>query len=158
MKKIMFVCHGNICRSPMAEFVMKELARTHGLSADLYVESSATSSEEIGNSVYPPAAQVLSRHGISCKGKRARRITVDDYNEFDLIVVMEEYNMRNLMRIVGCDCEGKVWKLLDFAACGDAPARGCGGDISDPWYHGDFDKTYDEISVGCEGLLRYLFK
>lgn len=151
----MFVCHGNICRSPMAEFVMKELAHRNGCTDELYIESSATSNEEIGNGVYPPAVQVLAKHGISCKGKRARRLTADDYDRFDYIVVMEEYNKRNLLRIIGCDCEGKVWKLLDFA--GDAAcARGCGDDISDPWYHGNFDKTYNEILIGCEGLMKHL--
>ena len=159
MKKIMFVCHGNICRSPMAEFVMKELVRTAYASKELYIESSATSSEEIGNGIYPPASATLSLHGIPCAGHRARRFTVDDYNTFDMVIVMEEYNVRNLLRIIGCDCESKVWKLLDFVDCGspaDVIGQRVGDDISDPWYHGNFDRTYEEIECGCKGLLRYL--
>ena len=149
MKKIMFVCHGNICRSPMAEFVMKSLA-----GKELHIESSATSREEIGNGIYPPAANTLSMHGIESKGHRARQFTVADYNEFDMVIVMEDYNKRNLMRLIGCDCENKVWKLLDFTL--DEPQPGTGADISDPWYHGNFDKTYSEILAGCKGLMRYL--
>ncbi len=154
MKRIMFVCHGNICRSPMAEFIMKELARKAHVEDMLHIESSATSSEEIGNSIYPPAEYTLSLHGIPCKGHRARRFTVEDYNSFDLVVVMEEYNVRNLTRIIGCECECKVWKLLDFVT--DEPQRCAGSDISDPWYHGNFDKTYNEIEKGCKALLNYL--
>lgn len=149
MKKIMFVCHGNICRSPMAEFVMKSLA-----GEKLHIESSATSREEIGNGIYPPAAHTLSMHGIESKGHRARQFTVADYNEFDMVVVMEDYNKRNLMRLIGCDCENKVWKLLDFTL--DEPHPGAGADISDPWYHGNFDKTYNEILAGCKGLMHHL--
>lgn len=152
MKKIMFVCHGNICRSPMAEFVMKSLAAKVG--AKLHIESSATSREEIGNSIYPPAANILSLHGIDSAGHHARQFTVDNYNNFDMVVVMEDYNRRNLLRLIGCDCEGKVWKLLDFV--GDEPQPCSGADISDPWYHGNFDKTYKEIEQGCKGLLNYL--
>ena len=152
MKKIMFVCHGNICRSPMAEFVMKTLAAKAG--AELHIESSATSREEIGNGIYPPAANVLSSYGIDSAGHRARQFTVDDYNNFDMVVVMEDYNKRNLLRLIGCDCEGKVWKLLDFVS--DEPQPCNGADISDPWYHNNFDKTYREIERGCKGLLRFL--
>lgn len=148
----MFVCHGNICRSPIAEFVMKSLAAKAG--AGIYVESSATSREEIGNPIYPPAAYILSLHGIDSNGHHARQFTVDDYNNFDMIVVMENYNKRNLMRLIGCDCEGKVWKLLDFVS--GEPQSCNGADISDPWYHGNFDKTYKEIEQGCKGLLKYL--
>ena len=154
MKKIMFVCHGNICRSPMAEFIMKELARKAFADSELHIESSATSSEEIGNSIYPSAEYTLAQHGIPCSGHRARRFTIDNYNNFDFVVVMEDYNVRNLTRIIGCDCEGKVWKLLDFAA--DEPQRTMGEDISDPWYHGNFDKTYKEILTGCKALMKYL--
>ena len=152
MKKIMFVCHGNICRSPMAEFVMKSLAFKTGV--ELYIESSATSREEIGNSIYPLAACTLSRHGVDCDGHCARQFTVADYNDFDMVVVMEDYNRRNLMRLIGCDCAGKVWKLLDFVA--PEPQSCSGADISDPWYHGDFEKTYKEIECGCKGLLKFL--
>ena len=154
MKKIMFVCHGNICRSPMAEFVMKSLVEKSSLSAEVYIESSATSREEIGNGIYPPAEHILSMHGIPCTGHRARQFTVEDYNNFDLVVVMEDYNKRNLTRLIECDCKGKVWKLLDFTAL--EPAPGIGADISDPWYHGNFDKTYNEIAAGCKALMKYL--
>ena len=150
----MFVCHGNICRSPMAEFVMKSIVEKASVSEEVYIESSATSREEIGNGIYPPAEHVLSLHGIDSTGHRARQFTVDDYNSFDMVVVMEDYNKRNLLRLVGCDCKGKVWKLLDFVA--EEPVQGVGTDISDPWYHGNFDKTYNEIVAGCKGLMKYL--
>ena len=154
MKKIMFVCHGNICRSPMAEFVMKSLAQKAVESGALHIESSATSREEIGNKIYPPAAHTLALHGVGCEGHCARQFTVEDYNNFDMIVVMEDYNKRNLMRLIGCDCKNKVWKLLDFVV--EEPQHCAGADISDPWYHGNFDKTFKEIEMGCKGLLRYL--
>lgn len=156
MKKILFVCHGNICRSPMAEFIMKNIADEAGVAGRLHIESAATSSEEIGNAVYPPAVRELARHGISCDGKRARRITQADFAVYDMVIVMEDYNIRN-MRSLPVDC-GKVWKLLDFASCraaGDALPLS-GADISDPWYHGDFSTTYKEIESGCRGLLTYL--
>lgn len=156
MRKILFVCHGNICRSPMAEFVMKNIACSAGVEHLLHIESAATSSEEIGNSVYPPAVHELARHGISCEGKRARRITAADFSNYDMIIVMEHYNIKN-MRSLPVDC-GKVWKLLDFADCssvgGAQPLSG--DDISDPWYHGNFSATYKEIEMGCKGLLNYL--
>lgn len=156
MKKILFVCHGNICRSPMAEFVMKDIVRKAGVAHCMEIESAATSSEEIGNAVYPPAIRELARHGIECKGKRARRITVADFSLFDMIIVMEDYNIRN-MRTLPLE-SGRVWKLLDFDGCqatGEA-VRLSGGDISDPWYHGDFASTYREIERGCTGLLHFL--
>lgn len=152
MKKIMFVCHGNICRSPMAEFVMRSLAVKAG--AELHIESSATSREEIGNGIYPPAAHTLAQHNIECKGHRARQFTVEDYNSNDYVVVMEDYNTRNLLRIIGCDCDKKVWKLLDFIE--EPPVKCMGGDISDPWYHDNFDKTYKEILAGCKALIKFL--
>ena len=154
MIKILFVCHGNICRSPMAEFVMKALVEKAYATDEVYIESSATSREEIGNGIYPPAAHTLSLHGVPCEGHHARQFTVDDYNSFDMVVVMEDYNRSNLLRLVGCDCKGKVWKLLDFVD--REPLRGMGADISDPWYHGNFDKTYNEIVAGCKGLMKYL--
>lgn len=156
MKNILFVCHGNICRSPMAEFIMKDIAGKAGADALLHIESAATSNEEIGNGVYPPAVRELARHGISCNGKRARRITVSDFSDYDMIIVMENYNIRN-MRSLPVDC-GKVWKLLDFADCRGVGAAQplLGDDISDPWYHGDFSTTYKEIEKGCKGLLKYL--
>lgn len=155
MKKILFVCHGNICRSPMAEFIMKNLATAAGVAGRLHIESAATSCEEIGNAVYPPAMRELARHGISCEGKRARRITAADFSTYDMIIVMEDYNIKN-MRNLPVEC-GKVWKLLDFASCAAGSATPLsGGDISDPWYHGDFATTYNEIELGCSGLLTYL--
>lgn len=154
MKRIMFVCHGNICRSPMAEFIMKDLVRKAFAEEEFYIESSATSREEIGNPIYSPAAYTLSLHGIESDGHAAQQFTIHDYNSFDMVVVMEEYNVGNLMRIIGCDCENKVWKLLDFIE--EEPSRRQGEDISDPWYHGNFDKTYKEILAGCKALMRYL--
>ena len=154
MKRIMFVCHGNICRSPMAEFIMKSLAQSSFVVDELLIDSSATSREEIGNGIYPPAGQVLSLHGVPCEGHSARQFAVEDYNNSDMIIVMEDYNRRNLMRLIGCDCECKVWKLLDFVD--EEPAPCTGADISDPWYHGDFGRTYKEIELGCKGLLKYL--
>ena len=148
MIKILFICHGNICRSPMAEFVLKTITAQRGIAADFYIESAATSSEEIGNPVYPPARQELSRHGISCAGKTARRVTKRDYFQFDYLIVMESYNIRNLMRIIEEDPEHKVYRLLDFT---ERP-----GDIDDPWYTGEFGVTYTEIVAGCEALLKYL--
>ena len=109
MKKIMFVCHGNICRSPMAEFVMKSLAAKACIGEELHIESSATSREEIGNPIYPHAAYTLSLHGIDSDGHHARQFTVDDYNSFDMVIVMEDYNKRNLMRLIGCDCEWRCY-------------------------------------------------
>lgn len=147
MKKIMFVCHGNICRSPMAEFIMKDIVNKKGLQNEIYIESSATSYEEIGNSVYPPAARALAQHNIGCCSRQARRFTESDYRNFDFVVVMEDYNIGNLMRIIADDTDEKVWKLLDFVE--DRIVRCKGDDISDPWYHGNFEKTYKEITAGC---------
>ena len=156
MKKIMFVCHGNICRSPMAEYIMKDLARKAGVDDELHIESSATSSEEIGNGIYPPALYELGRNNIAVdKEKRAARITRDDYQEYDMIIVMESYNIRNLSAVAGFDPQNKIWKLLDFENP-NAVEQCSGEDISDPWYHGNFYKTYKEIEKGCAGLLKYL--
>lgn len=155
MKKILFVCHGNICRSPMAEFIFKDMVAKYGVTNDFHICSAATSSEEIGNSVYPPAVYELSLHGISVKGKRAVRITRDDYLYFDMIIVMENYNIRNLRETIGCDPYNKVWKLLDFENP-DAVEQCTGDDISDPWYHGNFSLTYNEIAKGCAGLLKFM--
>ena len=152
MKRIMFVCHGNICRSPMAEFIFKDLAEKRHIAHKYTVLSSATSTEEIwgsvGNPVYPPAKRELSKHGISCEGKRAVQVKKSDYDKFDLFLVMDSMNLRNIMRIFGSDPEGKVHKLLDYT--------GFGGDVADPWYSGDFTTTYNEISMSCEKLLDIL--
>ena len=145
MKRILFVCHGNICRSPMAEFVMKDLVEKAGLSDEYYIESAATSTEEIGNSVYPPARRKLAEHGISCAGKTARQLRASDYDRFDLLVGMDEWNIRNMNRMLGGDPEGKICKLLDFT---NRP-----GDVADPWYTDNFDATWRDCLEGCQGIL-----
>ena len=146
MKKILFVCHGIICRSPMAEFVMKDLVVKNGRADDFYVESAATSTEEIGNEVYPPAKRKLAEHGISCKGKTARQMTRLDYDRFDLLIGMDGYNIRNMKRICGGDPEGKIYQLMDFT-----PRP---GDVADPWYTDDFETTWQDILLGCQYLLK----
>lgn len=146
MKKILFVCHGNICRSPMAEFIMKKMVDEAHLSDQFYIASAATSTEEIGNSVYPPARQKLAEHGISCKGKTARQLTRRDYAEYDLLIGMDTYNIRNMQRICGGDEKNKIHMLLDYT---NRP-----GDVADPWYTDDFDATYRDCIEGCSGLLR----
>ncbi len=143
MTSILFVCHGNICRSPMAEFVMKKMAAEAG--AEIYVESAATSAEEIGNPVYPPARRELARHGIGCEGKRARQITGGDYDRFDLIIGMDRANLRSMLRAFGGDPEGKVRLLLDYT--------GHPRDVADPWYTGDFDAAWRDVNEGCRGIL-----
>lgn len=148
MKKIMFVCHGNICRSPMAEFIMKKLVRENGIADNFQISSSATSTEEIGNPVYPPAREELKRHGISCDGKYAVQVKKSDYEKYDLFLIMDDLNNRNIMRIFGKDPESKVHKLLEFAGRND--------NVADPWYNGRFDVAYNDIYDGCSGLLRYL--
>jgi len=148
MKRILFVCHGNICRSPMAEFVMKDLVCKAGLEDKIYIESAATSTEEIGNEVYPPARRKLAEHGISCKGKTARQMTRGDYDRFDLIVGMDAWNLRNMERICGGDPEDKIHLLMDYT---DRP-----GEVADPWYTGNFDATWRDVAEGCEGLLQWI--
>lgn len=142
--RIMFVCHGNICRSPMAEFIMKDMLKKENLS-DIFVCSSATSTEEIGNPVYPPAKAELARHGIGCGGKYAVQIRKSDYEKYDLFLVMDSNNIRNIMRIFGDDPQEKVHKLLEYADRS--------GDVADPWYSGRFDVAYADIYAGCRGLL-----
>lgn len=148
MIKIMFVCLGNICRSPMAEFVFKDLVKKKGLKEQFYISSSATSTEEIGNHVYPPAMKKLKQHNILCEGKYAVQLKYDDYDKYDYIIAMEEANIRNILRIIKSDSENKVFKLLDFTK---NPK-----DIADPWYTRNFDITYDEILEGCNALLNYI--
>ena len=145
MKKILFVCHGNICRSPMAEFVMKDLVARNGLQDQFYIESAATSTEEIGNEVYPPAKRKLAEHGISCNGKTARQMKRSDYDRFDLLIGMDEWNIDNMNLICGGDPEGKIHKLLDYATRK--------GDVADPWYTGDFNATWRDVTEGCQCLL-----
>jgi len=150
MKKILFVCHGNICRSPMAEFVMKDLVQKRGLSDRICVASAATSTEELGNPVHPGTRRKLQEHGIRCNGKTARQLTRGDYAEYDLLIGMDEYNMRNMRRMLGGDPEGKLYKLLSFCQ-----SR---ADVADPWYTGDFDETWRDVVRGCEALLAELEK
>ena len=146
--RILFICHGNICRSTMAEFVMKDMVAKRGLADQFHIESAATSTEEIGSPVYPGTRKILEREGIDCSGKRARQMRRDDYEKFDLLIGMDSANERNMLRMLGGDPEGKVHKLLEFA--------GSEGDIADPWYTGDFETAYDDVLAGCTGLLGYL--
>ena len=148
MTKILFVCHGNICRSPMAEFVMKRLALDRGMERDFEIASAATSREEIGNPVYPPARRKLAEHGISCSGKTAVQITAADYDRYDYIILMDSNNRRNLRRIIPDDPDGKVRMLTDFT---DRPR-----DVADPWYTGDFERTWRDISEGCSALMEHI--
>lgn len=148
MIKIMFVCHGNICRSPMAEFIFKDMLQKCGREKDFIVSSSATSSEEIwngtGNPVYQPASEELRKHGISCGGKRAVQLNKSDYDKYDMFICMDSRNIRNIMRIFGSDPENKVHKLL------------ADKDVSDPWYTNRFDIAYNDIFNGCRLLLENL--
>ena len=150
MKKILFVCHGNICRSPMAEYVMKHLVEQAQLTDQYLIESAATSTEEIGNPVYPPARRKLAEHGIGCQGHAARQLTRADYQRFDLLVGMDSANIRNMNRICGGDPEGKIVKLLDLVAT-SSNRYGC--DVSDPWYTGDFEATWQDVLQGCQALI-----
>ena len=148
MIKVLFCCHGNICRSPMAEFVMKDLVKKAGREWEFEIASAATSTEEIGNPVYPPARRKLAEHGIGCAGKTARQLRRDDYDKWDYIVGMDSANLRNMRRICGGDPEGKISLLMDWTR---HP-----GDVADPWYTGDFEATWQDVSAGCEGLLAHL--
>ena len=150
MHRILFVCHGNICRSPMAEFIMKQKVEERGIEEDFYIESCATSSEEIGNPVYPPAKQVLQRRGINCSAKRARKITNGDYERFDYIVCMDSNNLRNLKLMFPNDNGKKISKILSFT--------GIDRDVADPWYSGDFSATEEDVCIGCEAILKYIEK
>lgn len=161
MIKVLFICHGNICRSPIAEFVFKDMIEKKGLTGQFEIASAATSTEEIwggrGNPVYPPARDELIRHGIGktaytdFSGKRARQLTRADYDHYDYLIGMDSQNIRNMERMTGHDSsEGKIFKMLDFA--------GIARDVSDPWYTGDFRQAYEDIEKGCTGLLEYLGK
>ena len=147
MIKILFICHGNICRSPMGEFILKDLAAKAGLADRFQIESAATSTEEIGNPVYPPARRKLAQHGIDCAGKTARQLTAADYGRFDLLLGMDRANIRNMTRICGGDPQGKIHLLMEYAG---QPGR----EVADPWYTGDFDATWDDVLAGCQGLLK----
>ena len=151
MKKILFICHGNICRSPMAEFVMKDLVRKAHLENAIYISSAATSTEELGNDIHHGTRKKLLQKNVPFEKRQARQTTRADYEEYDYIVVMDENNIRNLRRIIGVDKDKKVFKLLDFT---DRK----GESIADPWYTGDFDLTYEDVLEGCNGLLEFLKK
>lgn len=145
MTRILFVCHGNICRSPMAEFVMKDLVKQAGLEARFHIESAAVSTEETGNPVYPPARRKLAEHGIGCAGKTSRQLTRKDYAGFDLLIGMDQANLRGMARICGGDPDGKIHLLLEYAGRPDS--------VADPWYTGDFETTWQDVLAGCQGLL-----
>lgn len=150
MIKILFVCHGNICRGPMAEFVMKDLLNKKGIAGQFEIASAATSTEEIGNPIYPPAKRKLKEHGISCEGKTARQMTKKDYAYYDYIIAMDRLNLRNMPRFVGNDPDNKISLLMDFT--------NHHGDVADPWYTGDFDATLNDVCEGCVGIIKKLNK
>ena len=150
MIKVLFICHGNICRSPMAEFIFRDLVTRRGLAERFCVASAATSMEEIGNPIYPPAKRKLAEHGIRAEGHHARRMERRDYGEYDYLIGMEQFNVRNMLRILGADPQHKVSRLLDH---GKRPR-----DIDDPWYTGDFETAYRDILEGCEALLEELLE
>lgn len=148
MIKVLFVCHGNICRSPMAEYVMKDLVRQSGREDEFVIASAATSREELGNPVYPPVRRKLAEHGIRCDGHAARQMTRKDYEEFGYLIGMDRMNLSNMARICGGDPEGKCSLLLAHA--------GQSGDVADPWYTGDFEATWQDVNIGCRALLKEL--
>lgn len=145
MVKILFVCLGNICRSPMAEFVMKKKVDEAGLSSQFQIDSAATSAWEIGNPVYPPAKEMLAKHGIQCAGKVARQLNAQDYAEYDLLIGMDAANLRDMQTICGGDPQLKIHQMMDYT---QRP-----GDVADPWYTRNFDATWQDVNEGCEGLL-----
>ena len=148
MKKIMFVCHGNICRSPMAEFVLKDMVEKQHLSDSILVYSSATSTEEIGNDIHHGTRRILDKYGIPYTHRSAAQLTRQDYVKYDMFIGMDSYNIRNMLRIFGADPDGKLVKLLDLTDRG--------GDVADPWYTGDFEATYRDVTDGCTALLKSL--
>ena len=154
MISVLFVCHGNICRSPISEFVMKDMVSKRGIADKFYIASAATSTEEIwngkGNPVYPPAKAELKKHGILSDGKYAVQLKKNDYEKYDMFIGMDSANIRNMRRIFGNDKDEKIFKLMSFC--------GCGNDVADPWYSGDFETTYNDIFKGCKALLEYLKK
>ena len=149
MTRVLFICHGNICRSPMAEFILKDMVRQKGLEDEFSIESAATSTEEIGNDVYPPAKRELRAHGIPFERRGARQMTRRDYENYDLLIGMDHWNIRNMRRIAGGDPEGKIRLMLDFAGRE-------GEEVADPWYTGDFTEAWNDILQGCSGLIDVL--
>ena len=150
MTKILFICHGNICRSPMAEFVMKDMVKKAGRKSQFEIASAATSTEEIGNPVYPPARRKLAEHGIDCSGKTARLLKNRDYEQYDLLIGMDQANIRNMYRICGGDFADKMHLLMNFTDRS--------GEVADPWYTGDFEATWRDVVAGYRGLLAQLDK
>ena len=150
MVKVLFVCYGNICRSPMAEFLFKDFVKKKGRESDFYIESAATSSEELGNPVYPPARRILNGLNIDCSAKRARKLNKDDYFKFDYIIGMDSMNVRDMRAIFGGDEKGKIYKIFDFDFSGGKH------DVADPWYTGDFNKTYEDIMNGLKYFYDFL--
>ena len=146
MTRVLFICHGNICRSPMAEFILKSMVKAAGLEGQYHIESAAVSTEEIGNPIYPPAKRCLTQHGVPFdSGKRARQVTRADYDRFDLLVCMDASNLRWLHRIIPDDPQGKIRLMMSFA--------GLSRDVADPWYTGDFETTYRDLTAGCKAML-----
>ena len=147
--KVLFVCHGSICRSPMCEYAMKDMVQRRGIADRFEIASAATSREEIGNPVYPPARQKLAAHGIACSGHHARQMTKADYDHYDMIIAMDHNNIRNIYRITGGDPDGKISLLLDFT-------DRAGDEVADPWYTGNFDATWRDVTEGLNGLLEMI--
>lgn len=150
MLNILFICHGNICRSPMCEFIFRDKVQKLGLGEQFHIESAATSTEEIGNMPHHGTQQILSRLGISCYGKRARQIRKKDYDEYDYLIGMDDMNIRNMKRVFGEDKDKKIYKFLSFA--------GEERSIADPWYTGDFERTYRDVDEACDAFLSYLIQ
>lgn len=143
--RVLFICHGNICRSPMAEFIFKDLVEKAGRAEEFEIASAATSTEEIGNDIYPPAKRILTQNGIKFESRKARQITKKDYDYYDYIIAMDENNLRNLRRLLGEDVDGKISLMMSYA--------GKHRDVADPWYTGDFATTFDDLLVGCKSLV-----
>lgn len=150
MTNVLFICHGNICRSPLAEFVMKDLVNKKGLAEKFFIASAAVSSEELGNPIYPPVRKILEKKGIAYGNKTAAKVKSADYEKYDYLICMDKSNLRYLERIVGPDTKNKIYRLLDFT---DSPA-----DVADPWYSGDFSACEQDIDKGCNALLEFVLK
>lgn len=150
MIKVLFICHGNICRSPMAEFVFKDLVKKYSLASYFYIASAATSTEEIGNPVHYGTREKLRQVGISCVGKTAVQLKKSDYGKYDYLIGMDSWNIRNMNRMLGGDPDGKIYKMMEFA--------GSSADVADPWYTGDFEETYRDVMAGCQGLLKRILE